>query len=117
VIDGDVALQRRPLIAVVAVADRATDDKPRSPENRSNDGLRLTMPVQVNGCLALTRAGYIREDGALSIRTFIMLTYFAVSCAVAICIGSAASRFNEWRQAVLHGPCAGQERIPLNGDD
>jgi hypothetical protein len=46
-----------------------------------------------------------------------MLTYFAVFCALAICAGWLAASFYEWRQDVLYGSCAGQERIPLKGDD
>jgi hypothetical protein len=46
-----------------------------------------------------------------------MLAVFAAFSVLMISFGVLLAKLYEWRQAVLHGPYAGQEHAPLKGDN
>jgi hypothetical protein len=40
-----------------------------------------------------------------------MVTYFAVFCALAICVGELLVKIYEWRQDFLYGLCISRDRL------
>jgi hypothetical protein len=95
---------------------RTTDAYPRSRQDRSNDCLKLRMPLQVNRQLVLTRALAVRDYIASS-SGLLMLTCFATFFAIAICVGWLVAEFWEWRQDVPYGPYMDSDRPPLKHQD
>jgi hypothetical protein len=61
------------------------------------------MLVQVNGHFVLTRPFTYWTRSHLFALELVVLTYFAVFSAIAICVGWLIARFYAWRQSVLYG--------------
>jgi hypothetical protein len=67
------------------------------------------MSFQVNDDVFLTGAvSCLRSSIGLSEHA--MVTYFAVFCALAICVGGLLVKIYEWRQDVLYGSCISRDR-------